>query len=117
VIDCIVSAATDMGAVEMLEQINGWFDAGLVDVLYINKAEFEKEVSRPFETYCEAGGTRAKGYVSDVQAEMDWWSGFAEEPVEKMQTIKPVRTEPKVGRNDPCPCGSGKKYKKCHGFN
>ncbi len=25
----------------------------------------------------------------------------------------PVRTEPKVGRNDPCPCGSGKKYKQC----
>ena len=24
------------------------------------------------------------------------------------------RDEPKVGRNDPCPCGSGKKYKKCH---
>jgi hypothetical protein len=28
-----------------------------------------------------------------------------------------VREEPKVGRNDPCPCGSGKKYKKCHGAN
>ncbi|GIW53505.1 MAG: protein translocase subunit SecA [Gemmatimonadales bacterium] len=27
----------------------------------------------------------------------------------------PVKTVPKVGRNDPCPCGSGKKYKKCHG--
>jgi preprotein translocase subunit SecA len=26
-----------------------------------------------------------------------------------------VREEPKVGRNDPCPCGSGKKYKQCHG--
>ena len=26
-----------------------------------------------------------------------------------------VPSEPKVGRNDPCPCGSGKKYKKCHG--
>jgi len=26
-----------------------------------------------------------------------------------------VRDEPKVGRNDPCPCGSGKKYKQCHG--
>jgi preprotein translocase subunit SecA len=25
------------------------------------------------------------------------------------------RERPKVGRNDPCPCGSGKKYKKCHG--
>jgi len=27
----------------------------------------------------------------------------------------PVRAEPKVGRNEPCPCGSGKKYKHCHG--
>jgi preprotein translocase subunit SecA len=26
-----------------------------------------------------------------------------------------VRAAAKVGRNDPCPCGSGKKYKKCHG--
>ncbi|MBR6914489.1 MAG: SEC-C domain-containing protein [Treponema sp.] len=26
-----------------------------------------------------------------------------------------MRTLPKVGRNDPCPCGSGKKYKNCHG--
>ena len=30
--------------------------------------------------------------------------------------LSPIkRREPKVGRNDPCPCGSGKKYKKCHG--
>ena len=27
----------------------------------------------------------------------------------------PVRVEKKVGRNDPCPCGSGLKYKNCHG--
>jgi len=26
-----------------------------------------------------------------------------------------IRQDPKVGRNDACPCGSGKKYKKCHG--
>ena len=31
------------------------------------------------------------------------------------QKISPVRVEKKVGRNDPCPCGSGKKYKNCHG--
>lgn len=31
----------------------------------------------------------------------------------KVQTVR--REEPKVGRNDPCHCGSGKKYKKCHG--
>ena len=36
-------------------------------------------------------------------------SGTSNEP----QTVK--RREAKVGRNDPCPCGSGKKYKKCHG--
>jgi preprotein translocase subunit SecA len=30
---------------------------------------------------------------------------------------KPVKNEQKVGRNDPCPCGSGKKYKKCCGMN
>ena len=28
---------------------------------------------------------------------------------------EPVRAEPKIGRNDPCPCGSGKKFKNCHG--
>jgi preprotein translocase subunit SecA len=31
------------------------------------------------------------------------------------QKVQPVRAEPKVGRNDPCPCGSGKKFKNCHG--
>ena len=30
---------------------------------------------------------------------------------------QPVKVGKKVGRNDPCPCGSGKKYKKCCGFN
>ncbi len=30
--------------------------------------------------------------------------------------IQPVRVEQKVGRNDPCPCGSGKKFKSCHGI-
>ncbi|MDR1335635.1 MAG: preprotein translocase subunit SecA [Tannerella sp.] len=31
------------------------------------------------------------------------------------QRMEPVRVEKKAGRNDPCPCGSGKKYKNCHG--
>ena len=37
--------------------------------------------------------------------------------VQKAPTQAPVRNENKVGRNDPCPCGSGKKYKKCCGAN
>jgi preprotein translocase subunit SecA len=36
-------------------------------------------------------------------------------PKGRSETV--VRQTPKVGRNDPCPCGSGKKYKKCHGAN
>ncbi|MGM0551141.1 MAG: preprotein translocase subunit SecA [Bacteroidota bacterium] len=34
---------------------------------------------------------------------------------ERKPKASPVRKEKKVGRNDPCPCGSGKKYKNCHG--
>ncbi|HYU98358.1 MAG TPA: preprotein translocase subunit SecA [Pyrinomonadaceae bacterium] len=37
----------------------------------------------------------------------------AGEEAGKVKTV--VRDQPKVGRNEPCPCGSGKKYKKCHG--
>ena len=33
------------------------------------------------------------------------------------QVTQPVKVEKKVGRNEPCPCGSGKKYKQCHGRN
>jgi preprotein translocase subunit SecA len=33
------------------------------------------------------------------------------------RNTEPVRVEKKVGRNDPCPCGSGKKYKQCHGLH
>ena len=40
-------------------------------------------------------------------------AGQARQPEQKVKTIK--LDKPKVGRNDPCPCGSGKKYKKCHG--
>lgn len=35
----------------------------------------------------------------------------------EQRKLEPVRVEKKVGRNDPCPCGSGKKYKNCHGQN
>ncbi len=44
------------------------------------------------------------------QQQMQFQAGAA--PIEPP---KPTRTAAKVGRNDPCPCGSGKKYKKCHG--
>jgi len=42
-------------------------------------------------------------------------SDVVSQAAEDLSKQKPVRSGPKVGRNDPCPCGSGKKYKHCHG--
>lgn len=39
------------------------------------------------------------------------------DPSKGKQKNEPVKVEKKVGRNDPCPCGSGKKFKNCHGAN
>jgi preprotein translocase subunit SecA len=46
------------------------------------------------------------------QKELQYQTGPAQ-----AEAPKPVRAGAKIGRNDPCPCGSGKKYKKCHGAN
>jgi len=42
-------------------------------------------------------------------------NGAAMQDMRELQKTMPVRVENKIGRNDPCPCGSGKKYKNCHG--
>ena len=42
-------------------------------------------------------------------------SGGGKAPDGRSRAQQPVRVDKKVGRNDPCPCGSGKKYKACHG--
>lgn len=48
--------------------------------------------------------TRSK---EDIEAE--------EELLKKSEKVEPIKAEQEPGRNDPCPCGSGKKYKKCCG--
>ena len=54
----------------------------------------------------EAAG---EDYAAD---ENDYYQEPGAPPAVRRQ---PVQVEPKIGRNDPCPCGSGKKYKSCHG--
>lgn len=69
-----------------------------------------------------------KLYFNMLDAKADWlynlpeWDGiFSEEKrseiTKQYKRSKIVVREDKVGRNDPCPCGSGKKYKKCCGKN
>ena len=53
--------------------------------------------------------------VADVFASM--MSGRAPSPVQSGAASAPVKAQSAVGRNDPCPCGSGKKFKKCCGRN
>ncbi len=53
------------------------------------------------EVYAGAGGG------ADVAVNQD---------TREVQKTQPIRNENKIGRNDPCPCGSGKKYKNCHGI-
>ena len=72
-----------------------------------------------------------KTYIDDTIAEMEWWACFKKESMEelpkkdfkelfqkfreaeKAQSQISEQKKQKTGRNDPCPCGSGKKYKKC----
>ncbi|HIJ41028.1 MAG TPA: hypothetical protein HPP90_08125 [Deltaproteobacteria bacterium] len=62
--------------------------------------------------------------VSSIFEENDWTFVMALAPDEPediadleilLNTPKPVKAETKIGRNEPCPCGSGKKHKKCCG--
>ena len=64
--------------------------------LYDNSADIER---------------RGEDYAAD---ESDYYS---EDHIYEAPKQSPISVEPKIGRNDPCPCGSGKKYKQCHGAN
>ena len=53
-----------------------------------------------------------------TKADINEPQGGNQQPQQPRQPkVQPVRVERKIGRNDPCPCGSGKKYKNCHGKN
>ena len=52
--------------------------------------------------------------LRESKSDFSQYSSSAGTPAGQRKT-EPVRVEKKVGRNDPCPCGSGKKYKHCHG--
>lgn len=103
-----------------VEEMTGFLD-GINDSLVkpnpIDTMEEDTKVSLAFD--------KEKLYKNMVAADADWLYGleawkeiFDEEKLKelykeqkKSQTV--VREGAKVGRNDPCPCGSGKKYKQC----
>ena len=109
------------------------YDEELIDPQAISPSELEAIESMPRgETVRQTREDRAP--VDDVAAETAWWrrgSRLAGDEDDLMlddddddwdgddegytEVAEPYRAPPKVGRNEPCPCGSGKKYKKCCG--
>jgi preprotein translocase subunit SecA len=95
----------------------GWRGLGQRDPL----VEYKRE---GFDMFVEMERGLKEDYVTYIyrienvelrEEEMEQYSysGGEEEPNQRPKT--PKRADAKVGRNDPCPCGSGRKYKKCHG--
>lgn len=91
---------------KMLTKVNA-------DVLStLNKAYIPMRENTP-ENVQRERQNRAKVDVNKLQASR--MQAAAQAGQEEKQKPMPVHVEKKAGRNDPCPCGSGKKYKNCHG--
>ncbi len=95
-----------IGADEVLDPLVGHDAAHEEDVAAID-AQRRQSGEMDFSHPESAGGYAAAPNALDDQA------GAPEEAPEAHTPY--VREEKKVGRNEPCPCGSGKKYKQCHG--
>ncbi|MEY4041186.1 MAG: preprotein translocase subunit SecA [Bacteroidota bacterium] len=98
---------------KMLQRIN----THVLGMLFRARIHAENEVSE-----ARPALKRAEPKIQTSRPEMDLTMGGAdnmEMPAAEMQAPKPVQNpiikDLKIGRNDPCPCGSGKKFKACHG--
>lgn len=124
----------DFAPRELFDLIQEAFDQGLVDEIIPLKA-IEDSIAEGDAGVQEELERRRQSKISDaIQALEGWYdvgeSSLHEDPPEEQfrdddeewasadlpgPTDTIVNTEPRIGRNDPCPCGSGKKYKKCCG--
>ena len=82
--------------------------SSMLEALYKDVLQFLLRSFIPLRDGSEAREARAPQPRRDRTQDLSTNAGG-----EKSRT--PVRVEKKVGRNDPCPCGSGLKYKNCHG--
>jgi preprotein translocase subunit SecA len=103
------------------------YGEGLVDPGCILLEDVEDEIASGKEAVLKKLYTdRRHRFVENVIDDLSWWDCFSPEKpnkftdsksfhTEAVKVIQPVVAKKKVGRNDTCPCGSGKKYKKCCG--
>ncbi len=86
-----------------------WHDLEIVDAPAVSPDDTEGTVEF-VARYTEKGKRQRHHEVAEFRKDDGNWF-FYDARVPKIEQY--VRPTPKVGRNDPCPCGSGKKYKKC----
>ena len=103
---------------ELIDDIKQAYREELIDESYVGLDEIESDIALGKDSVpsrLEADPNFQ--LVEDTEREIGWWACFHRvEP--KAPSAPPVqfqRPGPKIGRNEPCPCGSGKKYKKCCG--
>ncbi|MDE6510571.1 MAG: SEC-C domain-containing protein [Muribaculaceae bacterium] len=81
---------------------------------YSRTREIQQEYGAPVGSNPYANYSTTHETYEGERAQRQAAQNVNRQPEEQRQ---PVKAQPKVGRNDPCPCGSGKKYKNCHGKN
>lgn len=114
----LVSAACDLSPEELFTDIQQAYDEGLVDLGYIRMEDVRRRLVQGKKQVWRKFGQDQGTLIDDTVAEMRWWACFSQ-PTDASPTAHPtIAAQPllkrkKIGRNDPCPCGSGKKYKKC----
>ncbi len=104
-----ISVCMDHGLTEHHERIKKCFEQKAVDIDHIGDLEdVEIEMGLRTERETEKELTELQKAFEPYREDFDRILGKQEE-----ESAPYISTEPKIGRNDPCPCGSGKKYKKC----
>jgi hypothetical protein len=111
------TAVAALGLTDMTEAVREVYEGGLIDPLIADFAGFKADLARSGQP----NWSFLRGPITDTIAELSTWHCFseayleAEAPAQQRLAAEAAVSArgPKVGRNDPCPCGSGKKYKKC----
>jgi hypothetical protein len=126
--DGLACSCTDIWPDELMDELRSAWSDKLISSVVIGWDEIEDWHKRGKE-FCMRYMKKKYKLVTDVVKEMAWWACFEKDrkPAYREKAAGapeaslagmgwPIRrTEPKVGRNDSCPCGSGKKFKKCCG--
>ena len=113
-VDCALSLYPE----EVLEDIRQAYEEGLMDPFFMSFSKVTEVLAKDKERVLAELPSDVPGLIEDTIKEMEHWACFDEKPSRTPTPVpeaRPAATPPKVGRNDPCPCGSGKKYKKCCG--